>query len=331
MSNWNNFIYINFSWNFNFVLNNFIISLFNNLYSANNFLHWNNFFNYFLDNVFLSNICIDGYFDNFNSFFKHWYLNYFFYLNDLSWLDQSINYLFNNLWYFNNLFDNSWYDNDLLNNFLNLYNFWNFNHFFNDFINIYSNLFNSLDCLRNLYYFLNSNLNWIVDSHFDCFNSLYLNYFRNLYYFLYVFFNFNNDWILYFLNNNLCNNLWHTYNFLLDYWNFYSSVYNLFNLSNDLDSVSNHSFNLFYSLFIDYFLFNNFNLFNYWDFNSDLNYLFNNFRNLYNSLDILNQRNWYFMDNLFDFSYLLDVVNNLLCNLNLNLFSSNISCSLNGH
>lgn len=287
MCNWNNFINVDFSWNLYFVFNNLVVCLFNNFNCTNNFFDWYNFLNYFFNHVSLSNVCVNWYFYNFDSFFEHWNLNYLFNFNDLSALNNSVNNFFNNLRYFYNLLDHSRHNYNFFNDFLDLYYLWYFNHLLDNLININSNLFNPLDCFWDLNNLFNCYFYWIVYCHLYNLNCLNFNDFWNLDNLLHILFYFHNNGVFNSLDNNLCDNFRYSHNSLLNNWNLYSPVYNLFHLSDDLDCVSYNSFNFFNSIPVNNFLLNNFDLFNSVDLDSNLNDFLNNFGYFNNSLDCL--------------------------------------------
>lgn len=226
---------------------------------------------------------------------------------------DSINNFFNDLRYFNNLFNDSWNNNHFLNNLFYLNNLRHLNHLLNDFVNRNSNFFDSFNCSWYFNDFLNNHLDWVVLS--DEVVDWLFNFddFVDLNNFVDVSNNFNNLRNFSSFNNNLSGDFWNSNDLFLNNRHFNSSVNDFLDLFDNGDRVVDNFFNFFYSIFVNDSFFDNSNLFNGWYFDLNLNYLFNGFGNFNNLLDGLNDRDWFFYNNLDDFRNIDNMVDDFSC------------------
>lgn len=320
VDDWNDLINFNFFRNLDFLFDNFFIDLFDYFTSFNYFFDFNNFLNNLFNNFRLSYVGINWNLNLFDSILVERNLYNFLYLNNFGVFYYSVHDSLNNLRHFDNLFNNSRNDNNFLDDLFNFNNSRDLHHFLDNFVNIDSHLFNSFNSFWHLNNLFNHYFNWVIDININ--NDWFLNFndFGNLDNFVNIFNNLNYPWYLYFFNNYLSNNFWYSDNSLLDHRNLNSAVNNFFDLSNNFNGVINYSLNLFKSVLIDNFLFNNFNFFDFNNFYFNFNNLFNYSWYLDNSFNSLEKGYRPFNNNFNNFRNFLNMINNLSSVLDFDLF-----------
>lgn len=310
----NKSFHFNFSWYFSHDFND---SISEDFISDDFFLiHW--FLDHSISDDF--NWSLNFNVDIFNGLYFNWpllddwNLNNLFNLTDNFFDNLFFNHNLYDLRYFDDLFNNSWDNNYFFNDFFNLYDLWYLYHFFNDLVYLYSNLFDSFDNLRNLYYLLFNVFNWSWNINIMV---NYLIYFDNLW-----FINYNRIINLYLnnlslhnsFNNRLGNNFWYFHYSLLNNWNLYSLFNYLLYLFDEWNHNINHFLNLFDSILNYYLLSHHRDLSNLFLDSPYLNYLFNYLWNLNDSLFSLDNWNWFFYYLLNYFMLNLNVRNHFFFN-----------------
>lgn len=235
-------------------------------------------------------------------------MNKFLDFSDLFNFNDSVNNFLDDLRNLNNLLNDSGYNDYLFNNLFNFNNLRYFNHLLNDSVDGDSNFFNSFNGSWYFNDLFNNDLDRVVLS--DEVVDWFFNFndfvdFNNL---INVSDDFNDLGYLSSLDYNLGGDFRYSNNLLLNDWYFNSSVNNLFNLLDHRNRMVDNLFNFFYPISVNNFLFNDFDFLDSWDFNMYLDNLLDSlgyFNNLFNGLD---NRYWLFNDNFDDFRNVDDLV-----------------------
>lgn len=124
------------------------------------------------------------------------------------------------------------------------------------------------------------------------------------------------------LNNWFFNNLCHFYKSFIYYWHWNNSLDLFRDLSNKLNNSLAPFLDFLNNISINYLFFNDLNFIGLFNCICDLNYFFNNLRNLYNSFLSLNNDNWFLYNSINDYMFNFNVIFNLFGSDHITFFNN---------